>query len=136
MSPEYFDNFLPKYGYYPEYAESGFYISPRSAYTKELASAEGGIMPVVLKALEMKEGEYSEVECDFGVCFIYKAVKKEYAYLDSELEVFFSDFYLKAAESMLSESVATLAAEVQVKEGFYSLNLADMPHNTLLMIEY
>ena len=136
MSPEYFDTFFGKYGYYPEYRTSGFYLSPRSSYTIELASEESGLLPVCEAAIDMTVGEYREVECDFGVCFVYKMEKTEYAYLDGDLEAFFSDFYLRVAENMLSESVAELAEEVQVKEELYALNLAALPYNSLLWIEY
>ena len=136
MSPEYFDTFLSKYGYYPEYAKSGFYLSPYSAFTKEFGSGESGLSSVVEKALNMNVGEYVEVECDFGICFIYKLKKTDYAYLDSTLDAFFSDFYARAAENMFSESVSELSSDVKMKDGFYEIDLENLAYNWQLVIEY
>ena len=136
MSPEYFDSFFGKYGYYPEYRESGFYFSPYSSFTKEFVSSDSGLLPVFEAACDMSVGEYREVECDFGVCFVYKCENVGYAYLDGELEPFFSDFYLRAAEDMLATSVAELAVEVEISEDFYSIDLAALPYNTYLLTEY
>ena len=129
MSPEYFDTFLSKYGYYPEYAKSGFYLSPYSAFTKEFGSGESGLAAVVERSLTMNDGEYGEVECDFGICFIYKLKKTDYAYLDSTLDAFFSDFYARAAENMFSESMAELSLDAKIKDEFYKIDLENLAYN-------
>ena len=133
MSPEYFSGFLGKYGYYPEYADSGFYLSSRSSYTRELASAEGGLLPVVEEALTMSEGEYGEVECDFGVCFIYKYAPDLDAYKSTSLESWFRDFYADASEYMFVESVSALIADAKVSDKLAELDIVAVPKNTDLV---
>ena len=129
MSPEYFDTFLDKYGYLDEYFETGLYLSEKSAFTAEFGSSESGLAPVVRAALNMNVGEYREVEWEAGISFIYKYECGDYAYLGSNVEQFFTDFYPSAAEEILVDSVKTLAPDVELGEHFGTLDLAALPYN-------
>ena len=135
MSPEYFDTFLSKYGYITEYFTTGMYFSEKSSFTEEFGDESGGLAPIVYTALTMEVGEYSEVEWESGICFVYRYENSEFGFLSSSVEAFFTDFYADAAEYVFTKSVSELVQDVELGEGFDEIDLVALKYNWELVGE-
>lgn len=134
MTPGVMTTFLDKYDYNDPYADTGYYMSANSSFV--IDSIEAGhpdfveaSANIAAAALGMRIGEYREVECPFGTVFIYKYENEPYAYADSELEVFFSDFTADAVSYHCRRKIDLLSAAVTVKDGFYEIDLVALPYN-------
>ncbi len=144
MSPEYFRLMQDKYNITNAYNESGYYLSERSAFSEGFAEdtteymPDGGYKAALYKMLaaavesvsDMNEGEYLEIEGDFGVLFIYKCEKEESAYLYSGYGIFFHDFFSDAAGYLYENSVSTLSKDVDVREKYYEIDPVKIPYNS------
>ena len=142
MSPEYFDLMQDKYNISKAYNASGYYFSPYSAFAsgfaadsvEYLSGAYREAMHKMLTAavessLAMNEGDYHEIEGDFGICFIYKCEKEMGAYVSSGLGAFFHDFYSDAADYLYNESVALISDDVKIKEKYNEIDVVEIPYN-------
>jgi hypothetical protein len=142
MSPEYFEHMQGKYNYDSTYNKTGHYFSKMSTYTSKFAEASSVRLPdeysrafykymksVTEDSLSMGEGEYKEIEGDYGICFIYKYAREDYAYLLPSLTVFFSDFYSDAANYLFNKTMEELACDVIVKDDYYRINITAIPYN-------
>ena len=123
ITPEKFEEYLEKSNGDPEMYESGYYFHPSAEATAEFA---GEFSAVVEQSLQMNVGDFKEVECSIGVCFIYKYEKDEGAYLESD-NPFFSDFYKDASRHLYSEMLKTLSGEVVFKSSYDSIDTLAVP---------
>ena len=104
----------------------GYYLASTSSHTSELYK----VYPeVVTESLSMQEGEYSRVETDFGVCFIYKDEIEVGAYMYSDYSQFFDDFYSDAADYIFTNELEGYYDDVKVKDKFYEIDLIEIPYN-------
>lgn len=107
-----------------------YYLAKNGEATVELATQ---FPEAVDKAIGMKVGEYAEVECSIGTCFIYKEALAEKAYTDKE-NPFFSDFYGDAVYSVYSEMLATYAPDVEFTDKFSEIDVVSAPKNYQFII--
>ena len=148
MSPEYFDLMQEKYNYSEEYNASGYYFSLYSEFTAKFANAstemimgEYGIAfnkmlsAAVELSFTMSDGEYREIEGDYGSLFIYKCTKEDGAFLSSSYAKFFHDFYQDAALYLYSESVEALMEDVEVRENYAKIDIINLPYNYIFKAE-
>ncbi len=133
MSEVAFKNYLTKYDYGYQYDSTGYYFSPMSEYSTLFAEYESE--DIVKTALEMKVGEYKELELDFGTCFIYRYKCESGAYLNSSISEFFTDFYADGAVYLFNKATLDLSGEVTVKDEFYDIDLAKLPYNWELVVK-
>lgn len=142
MSPEYFDLMQDKYNITKAYNESGYYFSESSAFsegfaedTAEYLSGEYAaalykmLTAATESALTMNEGEYHEIEGDFGICFIYKCKKEEGAFLSPSYGAFFHDFFSDAADYLYNKSAEALFDGVEVREKYQEIDPVKIPYN-------
>ena len=123
ITPVMFENYLEKSDGDPSMYQSGYYFNERAETTAEFAEA---FEEVVKASLEMEIGDYREVECSIGVCFIYRYAPDAGAYADSD-NVYFSDFYSDAADYLYARALDTLSDEVTFKDGYYDIDVASIP---------
>lgn len=107
-----------------------YYLAESAESTVELATA---FPEVVDAALSMQVGDYKEVECSIGVCFIYKEALEDNAYTDKN-NLFFSDFYSDAIYSVYSEMLALYAPDVIFADKFYGIDVVSIPKNYKFII--
>ncbi len=111
----------------------------RSYYFSEYAESTSEFMTefpeIVEKALSMKTGEYAEVECSIGICFIYKEELDTNGYTDKD-NPFFSDFYSDAVYPIYSEMLSLYASDVEFSEKFESKNILSIPKNYEFAISF
>ena len=119
MSSIMFDALIEEHPFNDNHDKSGFYFSPTAEYS---IGFEGAYPGVVVKALNMKEGEYEEVPWSEGVCFIYKYSVEPYAYVASSNSEFFDDFYSDLADYLYYKSKKELSAEIIEKDCFKSFD--------------
>lgn len=142
MSPEYFDLMQEKYNITDAYNESGYYFSPSSAFAAGFARDSSELLPspyseamnkmlgsVVEASFAMNEGEYREIEGDYGIAFIYKCEKEEGAYLSTYYGAFFHDFYSDAAVYLYNESVSEIAKDVTIRKKHNEIDIIKIPYN-------
>ena len=143
MSPEYFDAMQEKYNYSSLYNESGYYFSPYSEYTAKFAEVSSELLPdgyrealykylssvVEEGVFSLSEGQYGEFEGDYGVCFIYKCQKENYAYLSNSYVDFFHDFYSDAADYLYAKSVDKISEDVTLKDSYFEIDVIALPYN-------
>ncbi len=127
ISPETFDIYLrQRSDTDPEMYDRGYYFREGAEITAQFAA----VYPeVVEKAYEMELGEYAEVECSDGLCFIYRAPIAKSAYSDSG-NVFFSDFYSDGSQYLFGEAIETLADEVEFTDKFGEIDITEIPSNS------
>ena len=130
ITEQMFDIYLEKSDGDPEMHELGYYFSETGDQTVKFAAY---YPEVVEKALKMKVGEYAEVDCSLGKCFIYKLEPEEKAYQNEE-NLFLSDFYSDAAVYLYTEAVKTLSSEVVFKENYEQIDLLSIPVNDRLYV--
>lgn len=128
VSPEMFEYYIEKSDGDSNFFKSGYYFHINSAETARYATEYHP--EVVEKALTMSVGDYAEVECSFGVCFIYKHEVSAGAYKDSELP-FFDDFYSDAAEYLYLRILNELSSETILSEDFEEIDVLEIPYNYL-----
>ena len=143
ISPEFFDSMQKKYNYSAMYSESGYYFSPFSEYSAKFAEESSTLLPdgyreafhkymssvIEEEAFFLEEGEYGDIEGDYGVCFVYKCQKENYAYLSASYSAFFHDFYSDAADYLYDRSVSEISKDVTVKEVYYEIDVIALPYN-------
>lgn len=105
----------------------GYYFKDGSYYTTEFSKVYSD--KIVNKAYEMKEGDFAEVELDFGVCFIYKYKPTAKAYSASSSEDCFVDFYSSAANALLTQNIEKYKNEVKLTEKFGEIDAIMLPYN-------
>jgi len=135
ITADFFENYFEYYSYYPQYEELGFYLADSSSFTSSFRKT---YPTVVDKALSMSVGEFSEVEFDGGVCFIYKYPNTEYDYMRGStnmfLEAFFEDFYIDTATYLQKKVLDEYRDEVVVNELFYEIDIINLPYNSNLFV--
>lgn len=129
ITPETIEYYYPKSDSDQDMLKSGYYLKRGAVSTDAF---EANYPEVVSKALEMQIGEYAEVECGVGVCFIYK-------YENSEKDIdtknpFFSDFYSDAADFVFSEKLEPFVKDVEFGEDFDKVDVISVPQNYELYI--
>ena len=130
ISPEMFDIYLKKSDGDKEMLEKGYYFIPAASETAAFASYHPTIVD---KAYEMEIGEYAEVECSVGICFIYKYEPLKGAYADKDNQ-FFSDFYSDASVYLYALSLSQLAFEVVFSEKLDAVDVSLIPKNSELTV--
>ncbi len=119
-------------GYYfsatSEYSES-FSVDPQLKKLKDAALAleldvSGNGYAYLTLDLSDENGNSEPVEC-----IMYKSPVAAHAYADADLADFFTDFYSDAAGYVHTKTLGTLAADVKVKDAFFELGVALIPHN-------
>jgi hypothetical protein len=130
ITEQMFDIYLEKSDGDPEMRDVGYYFSETGDQTVKFAEY---YPEVVKKSLEMKVGDYAEVDCRIGKCFIYKLAPEQKAYKDEE-NLFLSDFYSDAAVYLYTEAVKTLSSEVVFKENYDKIDLLSIPVNDRLYV--
>ena len=125
ITPEMFEAYLPTSDGDKEMHSKGYYFRAEAEKTAEFAEE---FPEVVEKALSLKVGEYAEADCDIGTCFIYRYDVKKGAYSDSS-NVFFSDFYSDAADSLYSKTLDELSVLVEFRKHFDEIDALSVPKN-------
>ena len=126
MSPEAFANYMKNGSDTdPNMFNIGYYFRDGAEVTGQFAE----VYPEVVSAsLEMKIGEYREVQCSDSVCFIYRAPVVEGAYKNSD-NPFFSDFYSDGAAQMFSDAIELLSENVDFDEKLSRIDIFSIPAN-------
>ena len=125
------DVYYPKSDSDQQMRECGYYLKIGARSTDAFAE---NYPEVVSKALSMNAGEYAEVECKIGTCFIYK-YKEENDVMDiDEDNPFFSDFYSDASEYAFSKKLEKHVDEVVFTEEFDLIKIVEIPQNYELYI--
>ena len=130
ISPEMFEIYLKKSDGDAEMYDKGYYFNPAASETAAFYSYHPEIVD---KAYEMEMGEYAEVGCSIGICFIYKYAVTEGAYADTDNQ-FFSDFYSDAASYLYALSLSELSDGVKFGEKYDGLDAVSIPQNSKLKI--
>ena len=130
ISPEMFEIYLEKSDGDKDMFDKGYYFIPAASETAAFYSYHPTIVD---KAYEMEIGEYAEVECSVGVCFIYKYAPMSGAYTDKNNR-FFSDFYSDAAVYLYALSLSQLAYEVDLSEKLDAVDVTLIPKNSELTV--
>ena len=130
ITEQMFNIYLEKSDGDPEMHDMGYYFSETGDQTVKFAEY---YPEVVKKALDMKIGEYAEVDCRIGKCFIYKCTPVDKAYKDEE-NLFLSDFYSDAAVYLYTNAIAALSSEVVFKENYGSIDTLAIPVNDRLYV--
>ena len=125
ITPEMFEKYLETSDGDKNMHAKGYYFRGGAEKTAEFAEEFPEIVEASL-ALEM--GEYAEVKCSIGTCFIYRYETKDGAYADAD-NVFFSDFYADAADYLYSESLTQLASLVEFREAYGMIDTLSVPKN-------
>ena len=128
MSLMTFDSYYKKYNDDPANSEDGYYFSPNSSFTAEYYEEYPNLIE---KIFSMKIGEWGTSTDGTTVCAIYRYGPIPYDYLNSAMEPFFTDFYADSADYLFSESLDTLSREVNVKDGYYAIDIASIKKNSL-----
>ena len=131
ITPETFELYMREHSDTdPSYVNRGYYFHPSAEMTAQFYE----VYPeVVERSLEMEIGEYAEVECSDGVCFIYRYDVAKDAYRDTS-NVFFSDFCIDGANWCFGENIKELSGEVSFSEEFYSIDIVKIPANSKYVI--
>lgn len=146
ISPEFFDSMQEKYNYSSYYNKSGYYFAHGSEYTARFAEESSRLLPdgyreafhkcmeaVIYNAFNMSEGQYVEIEGDYGVCFVYCDDRAAGAYMSPDYDDFFHDFYSDGADHLFADSVEKLAGDVVLKDGYYAIDPITIPYNYLFV---
>ena len=112
---------------------SGYYLSPTSQHTLNLYEA---YPEVVMAALSAKEGSYTEIKTNYGVCFVYKAKLPVRGYIYPSNDVFFGDFYSQAASYIYYNELTEYSEDVKVKDAYLALDVVNAPYNYKLAIRF
>ena len=105
--------------------ETGYYFAENAELTTAFAEE---FPEIVEKSLSMKVGEYAEVKCSVGTCFIYKDSLVANAFTNKD-NIYFSDFYTDALYSVYSKMLASYAEDVVFEEQFEDIDIIDIPRN-------
>lgn len=125
VTPEMFELYLKESDGDKEMYEKGYYFRAESETTAEFA---GEFPEIVERALTMEVGDYAEVECSIGTCFIYRYEPKEGAYTDKD-NLFFSDFYSDASDYLYRQSLKELSVLVEFREIYDAIDTLAVPKN-------
>lgn len=130
ITEQMFNIYLEKSDGDPEMHAMGYYFSETGDQTVKFAEY---YPEVVKKALEMKIGDYAEVDCRIGKCFIYKCAPADKAYKNDE-NLFLSDFYSDAAVYLYTNAIEALSSEVEFKENYDAIDILSIPTNDRLYV--
>ena len=130
ITEQMFEIYLKKSDGDPDMHEMGYYFSETGDQTVKFAEY---YPEVVKKSFEMEIGEYAEVDCRIGKCFIYKCEPEAKAY-QNEDNLFLSDFYADAAVYLYTKAVEALATDVTFKEEYGEIDLLSIPVNDKLFV--
>ena len=132
ITPETFELYMKEHSDTdPEYINRGYYFHPSAQATAEFYE----VYPeVVERALDMEIGEYSEVSCSDGVCFIYRYDVAKNAYADTT-NVFFTDFFSDGAAWCFGENIKALSEGVSFAEEFSNIDIVSIPSNSKYVIK-
>jgi hypothetical protein len=134
VSAETFEYYYPKSDSDQEMFATGYHLKMGARSTDAFAA---NYPQVVSKALEMNFGEFAEVECKIGSCFIYKYEKADseaITKIDPENNPFFSDFYTDAADYAFQKMLSPEVEKVEFSKGFDAISILDIPQNYELYI--
>ena len=121
--------------------EKGYYISKSSDYYKSVsdwsAELKGAFDAALALTLDSSGNAYAYKELTLSngntdervYCLMYKSRAASGAYADTDLSEFFSDFYADASVYAHAKLVGELTEKVTVKDAFYDMNVALIPHN-------
>ena len=123
-----FDSYYGKYNDDPQNKDDGYYFSPNSSFTAEYYEEYPNLIE---KIFDMKIGEWGTSTDGTTVCAIYRYGPIPYDYLNSSMQPFFSDFYADCADYLFADSIDTLGKEVNVKAGYYEIDLVALKKNSL-----
>ena len=130
ISPQMFEIYLEKSDGDKDMFDTGYYFIPAASETAAFYSYHPTIVD---KAYEMEIGEYAEVECSVGRCFIYKYAPLSGAYSDKDNR-FFSDFYSDASVYLYALSLSQLAFEVDFSEKFDGVDVSAIRKNSEIRV--
>ncbi len=127
MGAEMFDYYLSHNGEGdPDMNETGYYIHKDSEFGQAFKSYYPDIYD---KAFAMSLDTYSEVELDYGVCFIYKCAPSSIDLTKKALEECFSDFYSNLSDVFFSEQLEVLSESVEIGEKYSEIDVITLPYN-------
>ena len=121
--------------------EKGYYVSAASDYYESVGTwdseLKGALDLAMALRLDSSGNAYAYKDLTFyngnGTekvwCIMYKSSVEEGAYADADLSDFFTDFYADASVFAHARMVDKLLPEVTVKDGFYEMQVALIPHN-------
>lgn len=112
---------------------SGYYLFSTSQHTLNLYEA---YPEVVMAALSAKEGSYTEIKTNYGVCFVYKAKLPVRGYIYPSNDVFFGDFYSQAASYIYLKELAEYSKDVKVKDEYLDLDPVYISYDYKLAIRF
>ena len=127
MNEGFFNSMLARYNF-DDYTLTGYFFAPAASYTQGFASEVSA--EVVDEAYGMQIGEFSEVDTEYGLCFIYRGEPVANGYKSSTYEVFFSDFYSDASNYLYLDAIVALSESVKIKDKYYDkIDIVTLPYN-------
>ena len=134
ISPEVMSTFINKYNSSDTYADTGYYLSPKSGFVYDsIYNQDPDFVEMSEKiaksAFSADVGDYVEFSTDDGVGFIYKYEVSPGAYSKGELSQFFSDFISDAVDHFYTLELESLSPAVKIKDSFYKIDLVALPYN-------
>ena len=111
-------------------SQKGLIPAIEKAFSLELDESGNAYAHVTLELID-EAGTKETVEC-----FMYKSEVARGAFADADLYDFFTDFYSDAADYVHAKTLSALAPDVKVKDLFYEINVASIPHNDKHVIRY
>ena len=134
ISPEVMSTYINKYNSRDTYAETGYYLSPRSGYVYDsIYNQDPDFVELSEKIAEYSFAaeidDYIEFTTDDGVCFIYKYEVAPGAYASAALEVFFTDFISDAVSYFYEAEIQRLSPAVKLKDAFFEYDPVHIPYN-------
>lgn len=112
---------------------SGYYLSPTSSHTLKLNAVYPEVVSAVISA---KEESYTEVETEYGVCFIYKTALPTRGYLYPSNDAFFTDFYDLAARRIYFNELVAYSKDVEVKDKYLTVDFVALPYDYRLTVRF
>ena len=119
MSENSFDYYINEFSSDEMNRKSGYYLSSASSHSRELNKVYPEVVRAVLSA---KEETYTEVETQYGVCFIYKTSLPLRGYIYPSNDSFFTDFYSLAAGYIYSSEILSYSSDVKVKNAYLEID--------------
>ena len=133
MSEDSFNGYISRWAKRDEMnVEGGYYLATTAYNTSQLKK----VYPEVVEAVySTPKGTYTEVETQWGVCFVYRDEPTPRAYVLPSMDRFFTDFYRDAANYLFHRELSAYSEEVKVDDT-YSEEYNNLPYNFNLVIRF
>ena len=107
---------------------SGYYFHDKESFTKVFKESYADI---VKESYDMEIGEYSEVEYEYGVCFIYKTAPLTSDLGDKDLtDSCLYDFYSNAMMAFYDKTIPQIGKDVVFNKKFEEIDMIKIAYNS------